>query len=139
MITASTNVIPQTADLSTLLGKLPKKTYTIDRSGDVPLEFEGWKVASGECGDAPDPIEWDRFTVVDLYITSTRKYVATVAKGSREGRTLTFEYHDESIENVIDWFKETNHGRLGPATVLMLKDLDRLKLPWLRTATVERI
>jgi hypothetical protein len=132
-------MIPPNADLTKDLAKFSKKTYRIDRAGDLPLEFEGWQIASGECGDANDPKDWDRFTIVDLYVTTSRKFVATVAKGSREGRTLTFAFHDDSMDTVLDWFRETNHGRLGPATRLMLNEADRAGIAWLRTATVERI
>jgi hypothetical protein len=132
-------MIPNTVNLDTELAKLGKKNYRIERSGDVPLEFDGWKIASGECGDDPDPNEWDRFTIVDLYVTDTRKFVGTVTKGSREGRSMTFELHDPSLDIVLQWLKDTNHGRLGPATVLMLRDLDRLRLTWITARTVERI
>jgi hypothetical protein len=52
---------------------------------------------------------------------------------------MTFELHDPSLDIVLQWLKDTNHGRLGPATVLMLRDLDRLRLTWITARTVERI
>ena len=129
-------MIPATENLEARFGT--DSAYTIERTSDLPLAFEGWLVAAGAVGDAADPDDWDRFTRVRLYITKSRKYVIQVQKGSRTGRHVSDAHASGVFEACVAWIRENNNGKLGGATSAMLKEAEGA-IPWLRDVGVVRV
>jgi hypothetical protein len=93
----------------------------VRRDGDLDVEFTGALLASAHyCADG------DRFTEVDLFVTSAGKYVSCVRFGSTTRASMR---HDAAVcatpEEVVDWMRGSS-GRIGTASKQVLERANRL-------------
>ena len=102
----------------------PPLTYDnqrVRRDGDLDVEFVGALLGSAHyCADG------DRFTEVDLFVTTAGKYVSCVRFGSKTRATMRY---DASVcatpEEVVDWMRGSS-GRIGTASKQVLERANRL-------------
>lgn len=116
------------------------KEHRISRDEALDLAFEGWRIASGRCGDRPYEVDWTRWTEVHLYVTISGKFVTSIERHSRwQGQVSRYgaTVHDSFTEAVAH-LREDNDGRLGPASKAMVEDAVS-NIPSLAGADVERV
>lgn len=116
------------------------KEHRIPRDEALDLAFDGWKVAVGRCGDRPYEVDWTRWTVVALYVTTSGKFVTSIERHSRwQGQNSRYDatVHD-SFAEAVEHLREENDGRLGPASKAMVENAVS-NIPSLAGADVERV
>ena len=86
------------------------KEHRISRDEALDLAFEGWRIASGRCGDRPYEVDWTRWTEVHLYVTVSGKFVTSIERHSRwQGQNSRYD------ATVHDSFAEARDELIGAA------------------------
>jgi hypothetical protein len=119
--------VPETYEAS------PSKAYVVHRSRDLALAFDGeWVVSEAFTVG-------DRTTRVDVYVTTTRKYVVICTRSEPEREPLITGDAFEDFGAVVDWLGRDNRnrglGHAGTAAVTAAVE----KLPWLAGANQQRV
>ena len=118
----------------------PLKAYRITRDEALDLALDGWCIATGRCGDRALVHDWTRWTVVNLYLTTSGKFVVAVQRHSKwegQGSRYAASVH-EDFDGVVKHLTDDNDGRLGPASKAMIEDAVS-NIPSLAGADVERV
>lgn len=93
----------------------------VRRDGELDIEFNGALLAS-----AHYTADGERFTEVDLYVTSGGHYVSCVRFGSTTRPTMRHDAQAcETPEDVVAWMRG-NSGRIGTASKQVLERAFRL-------------
>ncbi len=109
------------------------KPYVVHRSRDLALAFDGvWAVSEAFTVG-------DRTTRVDVYVTSTRKYVVACTRSEPEREPLITGEAFEDFRDVVAWIVRDNRnrglGHAGAAAVTVAAE----KFPWLAGADQQRV
>jgi hypothetical protein len=133
-------------DISTLIAQAraacadtPPESCTVPVDDDLDIQFLGWEIAIGKCGDRAQEDDWTRWTVVSLFITDTGKYVVSVSRHSTHpGQGDRYHAFASSDFGAILTYLRDGNGRIGPASKEMLDEVYDA-LPCMREAAVRRI
>lgn len=116
----------------------PLREYRLAREDALDLQFRGYRISEGKCGDREYEIDWTRSTHVRLYYTDTDKWVVETVKASKwqgeRSRHSAKVYN--SFRAVVTGVVEENGGRLGPASKQAIEAAVEL-LPDLEGSDVE--
>lgn len=132
------------ANLTTILNDAAEnfdlREYRLTRDDALDLVMDGWCIATGRCGDRPFELDWTRWTVVNLYLTTSGKFVVAVQRHSKwegQGSRYAASVH-EDFDGVVKHLTSDNEGKLGPASKAMIEDAVS-NIPSLAGADVERV
>lgn len=109
------------------------KPYVVHRSRDLALAFDGvWAVSEAFTVG-------DRTTRVDVYVTTTRKYVVVCTRSEPEREPLITGEAFEDFGEVVAWISRDNRrrglGHAGTAAVTAAVEA----FPWLAGADQQRV
>lgn len=130
--------IPDTFDLETSKWAGLVTRYTVSRSRDLSLTFDGaWVVSEAFTAAGPSG---PRITRVDIYVTTTRKYVVVCTRSEAEREPLVTGDAFEDFGEVVEWLGRDNKKRgLGHAGTAAVTAAVAAFPMWLSGANEKRV
>lgn len=129
--------IPDTFDLEASKWSGLVKPYVVPRSRDLSLAFDGAWVIS-EAFNASGPFGL-RMTRVDIWLTTTRRYVVVCTRSEPEREPLVTGDAFDNFADVIEWLGRDNKKRgLGSAGAAAVNAAVEA-FPWLAGANEKRV
>lgn len=109
-----------------ILGEPERRS--VPRDGDRDIVFTGWLAGKGKHGTGGNSgfsHDWSRGTVTKIYITTGGNIIIGIRRWSIwQGESERFAAAVcRSIDEVLDWLREDNHGEIGVSAKEALDDI----------------